>query len=258
MAFSNGYAVAVVVDGNVVDERQDGVAAIPFGVEYAIRLINKNGKDALAVVYIDGQRVTDGGLIIRAHTTTNLERPTDKSVRFRFASTDSDAAASHGKAGPDVDGSKGLIKIEWYPGRTYRPYMGAFSQRSSLHQDNVMPRGSDFGLMRSKSLIGSHQEQKTSGGIVAPDYGASQSSVTDYGALQSGVTVEGGYSDQKFQYVSFDADYSQQTVVLVKLKGYVAEEGVPRTGTRYCPQCRTKTKKSSDRFCRHCGENLLI
>lgn len=272
MAYSNGYAVAVVVGGNVVEERQDGVVAVPFGAEYTIRLINRNGKRALANVIIDGNQVTGGGLIVPAYGTVNLERPTDKAVKFRFASTESEAAHAHGKAGPDTDGSKGLVRVEWYPEKEYWPFqtgsLGAFTVRapecqpfrhdsgqwmnkSSLHADHGTVKCS----AQPRGIMG--RETKTSGGIVTPDLVATNSCLEGAPAdLQSGVTVEGGHSSQTFRTAAFDPDYSRQTVLLVKLKGYVADEGIPRTGTRYCPQCRTRTHKVSDRYCRHCGEQL--
>lgn len=284
MAFSNGFAVAVKVDGKVVQERQDGVVPVPFGSDYVIRLINKNSRRALAKVYIDGQNVSGaGGLVLYPHgdyqgrDVVDLERPTDKAVTFRFASTESRAAAEHGKAGPDVDGDKGLIRVEWTLEKEILPYgtgcYGALSSplkrmRNSPPVSNYEPTitsslssgpSCTSGYSSTMDFCDYERDQKTSGGIVTPDDSTARTlsksgTVRD---LESGVTVEGRYSSQGFQSVAFNVDYAATpTVVMLKLKGYTASEGRPVEGTRYCPQCSATTKKLTDRFCRSCGERL--
>jgi hypothetical protein len=279
MQYSNGYAVAVTLHGSVVESSADGVVALPFGEDYTVRLINRNRRRAVAVVYVDGQNVTGRGIVVSGNSSVDLERPTDKAVRFRFASTESEAAAEHGKAGADVDGTKGLVKVEWRPEREIQPYgtgfLGATSTRETSRYEPAGPGGSSLRKSRlrnsppvsDKSLSANrglttedctvagqslgHMELErctsfapTSGGIKLPD-------------LKTGVTVEGARSSQEFQYVSFDLDHSAPvTMTMLKLKGYVASEGIPATGTRYCPACRTKTMKKTDKFCRNCGEQL--
>lgn len=271
--YSNGYAVSIVVAGNVVDARMDGVVAVPFGADYAIRLKNSNSRSALAKVWVDGQNVTGGGIVVHGYGTVDLERPTDKAVTFRFASTESEAAEEHGKAGPDVHGDKGLIKIEWFPEREIHPYgtgyLGAYHRpashynsrsggSSTLHKSGV---ASNAGTLEYKSLTSgtipcSTSDSQTVVGQSSTEKTCSFAPTADSAELSSGVTVEGRQSDQRFRYVSFDADYTKPTVILLKLKGYAAEDGIPRQGTRHCPQCRTKTKKESDRYCRNCGHSL--
>lgn len=271
--FSGGYAIAIVQNGNVVETRQDGRVAVPFGSDYVIRLINRNGKRAVARVSIDGQQVTGSGIVVNGYGSVDLERPTDKAVTFRFASTESRAAEDHGKAGPDVHGDKGLIQVEWRPEKVYEKhatgYYGAFSEKrlndSSLRRNTRSgPCGQSLGFDSDESYtprsmnaalgsmsFGPGRQQPTSGGIKLPDSSRSTPE------LQSGVTVEGGYSSQSFRTVHFDIDYSvQPTITTIKLMGYMIDDGIPREGTRYCPACRTSTKKSTDRFCRQCGERL--
>lgn len=264
MSFSNGYAVAVLVNGNVLEERVDGVVAIPFGADYALRLINRTGKRALARVALDGQQVTGGGIIVGPHSTVDLERPTDKPVKFRFASTESKAAEEHGKAGPDTEGDKGLVQVQWQPEKVYRNYetgyLGAFSESKQTSDYTPRPQHTNSSLrshrlMRGgpcgQSMSASHERQTKTMSLCDSDSGRTSSN------LSSGVTVEGGHSSQSFRYVSFDVDHSvHPTNITLKLKGYVAEEGVPVTGTLYCPSCRTKTKKATDNYCRKCGEKL--
>jgi hypothetical protein len=267
MAYSNGYAVAILSGGRLLDERQDNIVAVPFGADYVIRLINRNGRRALAKVYVDGQNVTEGGIIVNGYSTVDLEGPTDKPVTFRFASTESKAAADHGKDGPDHDGSKGLIRVEWLPEREILPYntgyLGATTDyeppipRSSLRKSGLAGRKGR--MVNYSGPVGQHTNSTNTCSTPVGQLMSLYSSEPTSGGqeLESGVTVEGKRSTQTFRRVHFDIDYSKPaTVVMVKLKGYVASEGIPASGTTYCPSCRTKTKKNSDRYCRQCGERL--
>jgi hypothetical protein len=256
--YSGGYALAIVQNGNVVETRQDGRVAVCFGSDYAIRLINRNSQRAVAKVSIDGQNVSGGGLIVNANGSVDLERPTDKPVTFRFASTESEAAASHGKAGADIDGSKGLILVEWRPEKHYQMYgtgyLGAYSEKRPSSYDRPLGGGhsSRRGMLNKG---GTTYETKTCGGVATPDSRAVNSCASS--SLSSGVTVEGSYSTQGFQHVQFDVDYSAQVIITsLKLMGYNAESGIPREGNKYCPSCRTSTRKRSDKYCRQCGEKF--
>lgn len=265
--YSNGYAVAILVNDNVVETRQDSIVSVPFGADYVIRLINRNNRRAVAKVSIDGQNVTKDGIIVGVglEGTVDLRRPLDKAVTFRFASTESTAAADHGKSGPDVDGSKGLITVEWRPEKKIYQYGTGHYGALSKKLDDYTPRHSSLrgsvptgqSCERSEMMGFSpsyEREELTSGGITLSDVAMNACSSPE---LQSGVTVEGQYSNQQFRSVAFNIDYiAHPTIVSIKLMGYVENEGIPRTGTLYCPSCRTKTHKKTDKFCRQCGEKL--
>lgn len=282
--FSNGYAVAIVRNGSVVETRQDGQVAVPFGGDYAVRLINKNSRRAVATIHIDGRNVSGNGFIVPAFGSVDITRPADKPVNFRFASVDSGAAAAHGKAGPDVDGSKGLVLVEWRPERYIPPYstgyLGAYAgpastlsnrghdyeyDKSTLHSrkpadtNQCTPRR----ITKDSGTLSMNAAVPTCGGIVLPDtnnIGMSFApSPEPKRELSSGVTVEGGYSSQTFNRVHFTVDENVPvTVTTLKLMGYTEAEGIPINGTAKCPECRTKTAKNTDKFCRNCGYDLRV
>lgn len=241
--YSNGYVVSIVIDNQLVASRMDNIVVVPFGADYVIRLKNNNENDALAKVHVDGQNVTGGGIIVRARNTIDLERPTDKPVTFRFASTESQAAKEHGKAGPDIYGDKGLIKVEWFPEKEYRPLIerkldfNPYDHNRYTFPYKVINRYSGMRSGRTSSL--NLSPNYVPGGEGEVYCGASRSSSLHSHELQSGVTVEGGYSQQMFNYTYFEADYTKPTVILIKLKGYSPSVEIPREGTRYCSKCGT-------------------
>jgi hypothetical protein len=66
MMHSNDFVVAILHNGNFVEESKGGVVALPFGAEYAIRLRNKKHCRAVAQVFIDEENVSKGGIVVPA------------------------------------------------------------------------------------------------------------------------------------------------------------------------------------------------
>lgn len=234
MAHSNGYVVAIKAGQNVISERMDGVVPIPYGVDYVIRLTNRNSRRAVARVKIDGNDI--GSFVIDPYQTFDLERPEDKAVTFRLVSSHSAAAAAHGKAGADVDGSKGLIQVEWR-GELTPPA----PRRSSLH--NSPTRWDVVKTYDSIPCLLSFADSTPRRLSVADNLGTA-------------VTVEGQYSNQRFTSVEMGTLETHATILTLKLMGYEATEAVAVVGVNYCPKCRTKTVKPTDKFCRICGTSF--
>lgn len=263
MAQSGKYGVDIMVDGIPVAERLDGVAAVPFGKDYEIQLRNSDHRRAAAYVFIDGVNVTEGGLVVYGNSKWSLRRPLDKAVTFRVASSSSAAAAAHGKAGEDVDGSKGLVKVEWRAETAppYIPrydkngwsYLGGGSQSMDLIWD-----GNTYTRRRRNG------EKTDTVRLWKLGYAMGESSLctTKPPELSSVVTVEGDYSDQQFVDVKVGTLERDPTIILIKLMGYDATRGQPvqqgkvSVGVNYCPQCGTFTTSPNDKFCRACGNKF--
>lgn len=268
---SGKYGVDLVVDGNVIPERADGVVTLPFGKDYAIRLRNDDHRRAVAVIYIDGVNISDDGFVVAERSNWTIHRPHDKAVTFRVASSQSEAAAQHGKAGEDTDGEKGLIRVEWRaelykpaPKVNYRSHnqwggelLCATPRGGDLNPHASCTMGMNATLERAVPTNDSYVPKSlnfsnsTSRRIVVNDAPKAVETLTSVA-----VTVEGGVSNQSFVTVDVGTLDTAATVIQLKIRGYEASHGVPITGTNYCPQCRAKTHKNTDRFCRNCGCSL--
>ena len=73
--YSNKFVVAILVDGNILQEKSNGVTPIPFNSEYKIRLRNKHNRRCAAEIYVDGQCATKAGrIVINANDYVDVER----------------------------------------------------------------------------------------------------------------------------------------------------------------------------------------
>lgn len=110
--YKSGYVVSVRHGGQTVPEEGDRVT-VPFNEEYELRLRNKNGKDAIAFVYIDGKVVVEDGLIIPAHKFIDLERyvtngDLSQGRRFKFVPLENGQVKD--KSEPD----NGIIEVRFH------------------------------------------------------------------------------------------------------------------------------------------------
>jgi hypothetical protein len=219
------YEVKIVVNGVEHDARMDGIITIPFECEYVIRIYGSHdGRRAASKIWLDGISLTGGsGLVVPERGYVDLETPVaDPGHKFRFTSVDSTQAHTAGKGGPDIDGSKGLIRLEIY----------AEKQRP---RPLYTPR---------KICLDSYGGEKISRGGIAGQGCLDTSSIPcSADSLSSGVTVEGSSSNQRFIKVEMDIE-SIATTVLLKLKGFTPEPVV------------VATSESTINFCSNCGTRL--
>ena len=115
MVYSNNCVLAVLVNGTPCQELANGSVPIPFNSEYVIRVRNKDKKRrVVAKVFVDGENVAEGGIIVNPNSYVDLEGPVDLHKRFKFVSLDSPDAVDFGKNGPNPDKSKGLIEAHFH------------------------------------------------------------------------------------------------------------------------------------------------
>ena len=113
MAYSSKFVLSILVNGEPQRELGNGVVPLPWGVNYALRLRNKNNRRALAKVFIDGENVSGGGFLINAKDKIDLLRPVDKDAAFKFVSIDSIDAQDFGKS-DNHDKKKGVVEVRFH------------------------------------------------------------------------------------------------------------------------------------------------
>ncbi len=110
--YGNKLAAAIKVNGKVLREFKDTVY-IPFGAEYAITLKNLHTTRAVVNVYVDGDNVVPGGLVLNAGQTVDLERSIrnnnlTEGNRFKFIER-TGAVEQHRGVGVE----DGLVRVEY-------------------------------------------------------------------------------------------------------------------------------------------------
>lgn len=232
MMYQNNLAAAIKVNGNILREFGDTVY-IPFGSEYQIRLRNLISSRVKLNVEIDGQNVTDGGLVLNALQSIDLERfirngNLTTGNRFKFIERTSKIENHRG-----IKLEDGLIIIRYefeIPQVTFK----------SLSQ----PVWDAYGTARV-------------GGTYINS--VSQRSVF---YNETGITVEGSKSNQQFSTTNWRGSSGGEYTIIFKLLGETEEnkkvrEPVTVKTKLECKTCGTKNHATS-KFCSECGTALEI
>ena len=255
--YESKLVASLKANGKILREFKDTVY-IPFGSEYSFLLKNLNTTRALVNVFIDGEDMTPGGLVLNAGQEVDLERSIKggnltEGNRFKFIERTS--AIENGPRGVKLE--DGLVRIEFqfekppmrvselprnifndinfgslsgsigsseYPGTTdkFSKSMGTYSQVNV----NGMLRGVDY------SMNGSVTAQAASASI--DKYCADNNIINSIGEIHDGaatmdwmeapkndvgITVPGSKSTQKFATTYMNAMEPEKHTIVLKLLG---------------------------------------
>jgi len=251
--FKSGFVVNVVDGENILND-DNGTAALGFGKEYKIRLKNKNTRDAVARIKIDGRYVTNkGDLIVGSGQVIDVERfidSLDEGKKFRFEKL--------GNVSPSERDNplNGIIEVsfrltkevtipqiyrespDWnYPNRFYYTNSGAksFNKSGAIFCSNEWASNASSDLTTNMCYCNNNTAEN----------------ITD---VASGKTVEGNYSGQRFEYSYLGELEYKETVIKLNLVGYnPTGETKPKI---YCSKCGNQIYNKVSRFCNLCGEKI--
>jgi len=279
MMYKSKLAAAIKVNNRVLKEYGDTVY-IPFGSEYAITLKNLHTTRAVVNVYIDGDNVVPGGLVLNAGQTVDLERSIrnnnlTEGNRFKFIER-TGAVEQHRGVGVE----DGLVRIEYQFEKVYvAPMTTVWNKGAYGGNDWVHPLGSTVstnsmnvnGVLRSvdysKGEYVKAQATATINNYCADNGILNQAEIHDGAATMDwmndvGITVPGSKSEQKFQTAYIGALEAEKHNLIFKLVGDLGHnKPVEKPVTvKHKPRCQTcgHTNKANAQFCNQCGTALEI
>ena len=184
MMYGNKLAAAIKVNGKVLREFKD-TAYIPFGSEYTILIKNLNTVRALVNIYIDGENIVPGGLVLNAGQELDLERSVkngnlNSGNKFKFIERTGAVEEHRG-----VKLEDGLIRIE-HQFEIPRPVINiapTWNTYSNTAGDHFYPQGSPTtSASEYPGVVDKYSNSKTTGWIQAS--GATFSQVNVGGVLR--------------------------------------------------------------------------
>ncbi len=247
MVYSNKFVMAILLDGLPVKELANGTVQLPFGCEYSLRFRNKNNVRAVVKIYVDGENVSGNGYIVPANDCVDIKRHSEKDCAFKFVSLESGDAIEHGKNGPNLDKSKGVIEARFYLEKPqlkstvhhYHHYYNrppAFPKKwTHCTETPICDNPQSAPYMNHRSSIGSSDVERQVFGTVSSNCSAYDSfklpasipsPLEQSLELKDGCTVEGHATGQSFYRTEIDVEETC-TTLKVFLQGY--------NPGRYCP-----------------------
>jgi zinc-ribbon domain len=284
MMYQSKLVASLKANGKILREFKDTVY-IPFGSEYSFLIKNLNTTRALVNIYIDGDNVIEGGLVLNAGQEVDLERYVKNGNlktgnRFKFIERTSAVEEHRGAKLED-----GLVRIEFqfekpvqvrpnlwntnmpvwgqYPGVTDKFTVTASGASYSTNVNGMM-RGVDFSngegiKAQASAAINNYCAQN---GIVNKAEVHDGMATMDCAINDIGITVPGSKSTQSFTHTTMGVMEEEKHTIVLKLLGMTAENQaitVPVT-VKHKPKCVTcgKQNKATAKFCTECGTALEI
>ena len=293
MMYHQKMVASIKANGRILRESNETVY-IPFSSEYSILLKNLNTVRAVVNVFIDGDNVVPGGLILGVGQEIDLERSIknnnlNEGNRFRFIERTGSVEKHRG-----VKLEDGLIRIEFQFEKVVPQQWGSIWQdqwkNSNLQYPPGVRGGSGDWYGADRMTFGNNMN--VGGTMRGVDYSKGESvkafaasAINNYCAtnnIQSsvgevhdgmatmdwmpandvGVTVPGSKSEQKFQTAYMGAMETEKHTIVLKLLGETPDNRpVERPVTvKAKPKCVTcgKQNRAHAKFCTECGTALEI
>lgn len=270
--YNSKLVASIKANGKVLREFKDTVY-IPFGSEYSILLKNLNTVKALINVYIDGDNIVPGGLVLNAGQEIDLQRAIrngnmNEGNKFKFIERTGKIEDHRG-----IKLEDGLIRVEFQFEKVYKRQDG-FQWNNNAWQPSTMDSYYG-GVMRSATTSApsymegtaacSDMSYATTSMAVGSTISASSASVQSFNAApqtETGITVAGSKSDQKFVTASWFATESEKHNIILKLLGETEDnkairEPITVKAKSKCTTCG-KQNKATAKFCSECGTALVI
>jgi hypothetical protein len=259
MMYNQKLVASIKANSKVLREFKDTVY-IPFASEYSILLKNLNVTRAVVNVFIDGENVVPGGLVIDPGRTVDLERwikngNLSEGNKFKFI--ERTQAIEDGPRGIKIE--DGLIRVE-YQFELPRPVLNIPQWSSSAI----------YGSSLTRSISGSTGDWAGPAGAVTCSATLNSVSTDSFNVQASGasfknetgITVPGSKSTQAFQTVTVGALESTVHNIVLKLVGDLGDnKPVTKPVTvKAKPKCVTcgKQNRAHAKFCSECGTALEI
>jgi hypothetical protein len=275
--YNNKLVASLKANGKILREFKDTVY-IPFGSEYSFLLKNLNTQRALVNVFIDGEDMTPGGLVLNAGQEVDLERSIKngnllEGNRFKFIERTS--AIENGPRGIKLE--DGLVRIEFqfemprpiintaYDNFRFTGISGiGKTYTSASYNVNGMMRSVDYsaGEAMKASATSAINSTLQSMNISASSAHDGMATMDWMPANDVGITVPGSKSTQSFTTTTIGTLEAEKHSIVLKLLGET-EDNKPvlkPVTTKHKPKCVTcgKQNKATAKFCTECGTALEI
>ncbi len=280
--YNSKLVASIKANGKVLREFKDTVY-VPFGSEYSILLKNLNTVRALINIYIDGDNIVPGGLVLNAGQEIDLQRAIrngnmNEGNKFKFIERTGKIEDHRG-----IKIEDGLIRVEFQFEKVYKRQDGIHWEKTTLgsidYSPNWQPTSMDSyssGILRNTTTASTPKSMSGTVTCSSASYAATNMAVGSatlntiataqaYNAApqtETGITVAGSKSEQKFVTASWFATESEKHNIILKLLGETPDnEAVRKPITvKAKPKCVTcgKQNKATAKFCNECGTALEI
>ncbi len=269
-----GPTVYVTKNRQRIKQYENNTVYLNNGDEFELELYNPTNKKVLAKITINGNNISSSGIVLRPAERVFLERYVDEPKKFLFETYKVSGSSDEIKKAIQNNGSVSVKFYEeyvplptyWYNNYQYintnlTPLNGQMIYTTNSTSGNVSGNMYDVTSLNNMFYSSSNTSSVPINNVEVKNVpiknilrGNFESAVTqDSLEIETGRVEKGSNSNQNFQYDystynSFHSWEMSWNVLPSSTKPVVKEDL-----TTYCVECGSKRKKSSHKFCPHCG-----
>jgi hypothetical protein len=229
------------------------------GQEFQLELFNPTNNTILAKIFLNGNAISQGGLVLRPGERVFLDRYIDVAKKFLFDTYEVENTSEVKKAIED----NGDFKVEFY--NEYKPsYFGGYNtfktNLGGYYNQHITYTNNVDTFLSLDNSIGASSYNTTS---INALYNTSSlnkpttpqgPNVRSKKSIETGRVEKGSTSNQKLETVSMSWDYSPFHTVEYKMLPISQKINTTEdiNVKRYCTNCGSKLGKGH-KFCANCG-----
>lgn len=230
---------------------------LPGGTEFSIELFNPTTQTVAAKIYLNNQPISNSLIVIRPGRREYLERYIDDSRKFLFDVYE----VENSKEAKAATADNGKVRVEFFKAQqVQQPWPGGTTSPTWVYYGTGNPiynPSTTIGLSNCSFTANASNSMYTNTSL---NVSGSLNEVHDGQAcmdsVETGRVEAGDRSNQNFDsyYGNFETWHSWSTDYTIQP---ISAKPVEIAKIRqYCPECRTRIRKQSWKFCPSCGESL--
>jgi hypothetical protein len=218
--------------------------------EFEIELFNPKNISVLAKIKINGNYISNRGLVIKPGQRVHLDRYIDQANKFLFSTYVVDDTDEKVKQAIQ---NNGLVEIEFYDETISippSPFSGGY------RWDNVYYSSPFIGNSTPNPRFDWNTITCYSSTNTANDVRIKTASLSAPKSIETGRVEKGGNSDTKLKDVNMDFSFYASHTVTWKILPNSQKPLLVGELRNYCTGCGVRIKKSNWKFCPSCGNQL--
>ena len=225
--------------------------------KFEIELFNPNFSSYLAKIKINGNEISNSGILLKPGQRVYLERFIDSNNKFVFETYSVD----NEKESLDAIKQNGLVEISFYPEITTSTYYSnpySFTTYNSgilsttLNSNSVTIQGSNASNLTYTSGLCNF----STAGTTVSDMSCFSSDFSSDKSLETGRVEKGEGSSQNLSLGYGNFGYIPSNVVSYKLIPESYKPVEVEKIRNYCTGCGNRMRKETWKFCPNCGEQF--
>ena len=221
------------------------------GENFEIELFNPTTSRVLAKITINGNSISNSGIVLKPGERVYLERFIDSNNKFVFETYEVDGS----NEALNAIRNNGGVEVSFYTEITtsaYSSYPGSFTLSHTGNSGGYAPGtlydncNYTFG---GTTVNNTFTMSSVTSGSIAVNASVSKS-------VETGRIEKGDSSNQLFETVNGNFSSFPTSSITIKLLPESQKPVEVSTLRNYCTNCGTRAKKQSWKFCPNCGEKI--